>query len=297
MQPRPICDYEGVRYSTDFWGKGREYEDRVERIALRRLLPNRARRLVDIGAGFGRLADLYDGVEQVVLLDYSLSQLREARRRLGHNPRFLFVAGDVYNFPFVDGLFDVAVMVRVVHHLVDVDRAFAEIHRITGAGGVFVLEYANKRHLKALLRYLARRSPVSPFDLEPYEFAPLHFDFHPRYIEGKLREAGFEIEDALGVSFFRVPWLKRHIPLKLLVALDSLLQRPLAPLRLTPSVILKNVSRKGGSPPTAEGFFRCPRCGGARLREESSEMVCLGCGARWPVRDGIYDFRPGGGEG
>ena len=36
----PICDYEGSNYRTEFWeGKGRNYEDQVERIALRRLLP------------------------------------------------------------------------------------------------------------------------------------------------------------------------------------------------------------------------------------------------------------------
>ncbi len=38
----PICDYEGSNYRTEFWEKrGRDYEDRVERIALRRLLPRR----------------------------------------------------------------------------------------------------------------------------------------------------------------------------------------------------------------------------------------------------------------
>nr|HID13463.1 hypothetical protein [Anaerolineae bacterium] len=54
-----ICDYEGSAYRTEFWGQGREYEDAVERIALQRLLPPSGRRIIEIGAGFGRLADLY----------------------------------------------------------------------------------------------------------------------------------------------------------------------------------------------------------------------------------------------
>ncbi|NJO83820.1 MAG: hypothetical protein HC828_14170 [Blastochloris sp.] len=56
-QPPKICDYEGSNYRTEFWeGRGREYEDQVERIALRRLLPPEGgRRLLEIGAGFGRL--------------------------------------------------------------------------------------------------------------------------------------------------------------------------------------------------------------------------------------------------
>ena len=36
----PVCDYEGSDYQARFWeDQGREYEDRVERIALRRLMP------------------------------------------------------------------------------------------------------------------------------------------------------------------------------------------------------------------------------------------------------------------
>ena len=56
-EPRPrICDYEGSNYRTEFWeGRGRDYEDRVERIAVRRLLRGGGRRLLEVGAGFGRL--------------------------------------------------------------------------------------------------------------------------------------------------------------------------------------------------------------------------------------------------
>jgi cyclopropane fatty-acyl-phospholipid synthase-like methyltransferase len=69
---RRVCDYEDSTYRTDFWeGQDREYEDLAERIALRRLLPPTGRRLIDIGGGFGRLAEFYAGYEQVVLLDYS----------------------------------------------------------------------------------------------------------------------------------------------------------------------------------------------------------------------------------
>ena len=66
--PRPrICDYEGSNYRTEFWeGKDRDYEDRVERVALRRLLPASGRRLLEIGAGFGRLTNEYAAFDQVV---------------------------------------------------------------------------------------------------------------------------------------------------------------------------------------------------------------------------------------
>jgi SAM-dependent methyltransferase len=96
----PICNYEGSTYRTDFWeGQGREYEDLAERWALRRLLPPAGQRILDIGAGFGRLAGLYGGYDQVILLDYSRSQLAYARQNLG-DERFIYVAADVYHLPW-----------------------------------------------------------------------------------------------------------------------------------------------------------------------------------------------------
>src|SRR5215468_10881846 len=82
-----ICDYEGSNYRTEFWeGKQRDYEDGAERVALRRLLPHDGRRLLEVGAGFGRLTNEYAAYDQVVLLDYSLSQLQYAQEHLGTSP-------------------------------------------------------------------------------------------------------------------------------------------------------------------------------------------------------------------
>ena len=101
----PVIDYEGSRYRTEFWeGQGRQYEDAAERLALQELLPARGGCIAEIGAGFGRLAELYDGYGRVVLFDYSRSLLREAVQRWGHDPRFVFVAGNVYTLPLASGV-------------------------------------------------------------------------------------------------------------------------------------------------------------------------------------------------
>ena len=95
-----ICDYGDSSYRQDFWeGRGRGYEDAVERRALARLLPRSGRRLLEIGAGFGRLTSEYRMFSQVVLLDYSLEQLQYARRRYGDDG-FMYVAADAYRMPF-----------------------------------------------------------------------------------------------------------------------------------------------------------------------------------------------------
>ncbi|MGH2543962.1 MAG: class I SAM-dependent methyltransferase [Ardenticatenaceae bacterium] len=215
----------------------------AERIALRRLLPTRGRRLVEIGAGAGRLGDLYRGYDEIYLVDYALSQLEQAQAQWGHDARFVFVQGDIYHLPFPSGHFDTVVTVRVLHHVMDLAAALHEIARVTTSHGVYVTEYANKRNLKAILRHLLRRGKPDedPFSLEPSEFAPLNIDYHPRHVRQALEEAGFLITDELGVSFFRLPWLKQLVPGQLLARFDGLLQRPVASLHLTPSIFVKGL--------------------------------------------------------
>ena len=84
----PVCDYEGSDYQTRFWeAGGREYEDRCEAIALKRLLPKSGKLLLELGAGAGRNTPRYNGFERVVLLDYSRPQLKQAQARLGASSR------------------------------------------------------------------------------------------------------------------------------------------------------------------------------------------------------------------
>lgn len=290
-EPRPrICDYEGSTYRTDFWeGQGRSYEDRVERIALRRLLPAQGRRLLEVGAGFGRLTHEYDGYEQVVLMDYSLSQLRYAQEQLGDSRRFIYVAADAYQLPFREGVFDGATIIRVIHHIADVPAVLRQVRRVMIPGGVFILEYANKRNLKALLRYARGQQRWDPNSLEPVEFVELNFDFHPDYMRAQLVGAGFALQRSIPVSFFRLAFLKNRLPTGLLAGLDGLLQ--LTGLHYTPSIFTRSAA-VGHSPSNlnAPSIFACPQCG-ADLTHREDTMICDSCGQRWAIRDGIHDFK------
>ncbi len=286
-----FCDYEGSDYRTAFWeGQGREYEHLAEIIALRKLLPPAGERLIDIGGGFGRTAELYKGYQEIVLLDYSRTQLSDARSRLG-DARITYVAASLYQMPFVANAFDTAVMVRVLHHLSDVPCAFSAIHDILCPGATFVLEYANKRHLKALLRYFLRRSGPNPFAVEPWEFVELNFNFHPTYVKESLEAACFQIKRQLSVSHFRVGFLKRTIPARLLATVDGWLQEPTARLGLTPSIFVQAHASGISAMASADCIFRCPSCGSCDLRQGSTALTCRGCGRRWGTADGIYDFR------
>jgi len=65
-----MATYEDLGYRDVFWA-GRSYEDACDRIALRALLPPDGTRLIEVGAGFGRLAGEYAAYREVVLLDSS----------------------------------------------------------------------------------------------------------------------------------------------------------------------------------------------------------------------------------
>jgi SAM-dependent methyltransferase len=285
--PRRLCDYEGYDYEGGFWA-GRDYEDAVERIALKKLVPARGERLVEIGAAYGRLGDMYRGYERVILLDPAKSQLHEARRRLGADRRFLFVVGDIYRLPLASDALDVALTVRVLHHLTDVAAAFGEIQRILRPGGRYILEYANKRNLKEILRHVLGSSRGKPFSPEPVEYVPLHFNFHPSYIEQLLCGAHFTLEKGLAVSSLRLGLLKRVVPHSWLIRADGALQSPTASLKLAPSMFLLARADKKGQ--ISERLFRCPACGNEELKETPSSLLCRVCGRSWPLEDGIYDF-------
>jgi ubiquinone/menaquinone biosynthesis C-methylase UbiE len=297
MTNPPVCDYEGSDYQSTFWDAGeRAYEDRAEAIALRRLLPAAGRLMLELGAGAGRNTPRYRGFERVVLLDYSRTQLEQARQRLGSADKYVYVAADIYRLPLVDGLFDAATLIRALHHMADAPRALGQVRNVLQPGGTFILEFANKLNLKAILRYLLGRQKWSPFTLEPVEFAKLNFDFHPNAVRSWLQGLGFSIERILTVSHFRITPLKRWIPTGLLVFLDAIFQWTGALWQLSPSVFVKCRAPgvKSQVPELSDNLlllFKCPECGHSPLAERKDHLACPNCRRKWAVMDGIYDFR------
>ena len=292
----PVCNYEGSDYQQSFWEQGgREYEDRAEAIALKRMLPKNGELMLELGAGAGRNTARYAGFERIVLLDYSTTQLAQARQRLGRSDRYIYVAADIYRLPFIDRLFDAATMIRALHHMADAPKALSQIRNILQPNAVFILEFANKLNFKSIFRYWLGKQDWDPFTLEPVEFVKLNFDFHPKAIRNWLGELGFSVEKIVTVSHFRLGLLKRLVPAKLLAALDGLFQPTGALWQFTPSVFLKakvkGESQNIETPLNVIDLFKCPECGRGNLQEKMDHLLCPACQARWAVNDGIYDFR------
>ena len=293
MTTPPVCDYEGSDYQTSFWDQGgRAYEDAAEAIALKHLLPASGKSMLEIGAGAGRNTPRYAGFEKIVLLDYSRTQLQQAQARLGRSEKYTYVAADAYRLPFVDGLFDGATMIRTLHHMADAPKAIGQVARILQPGSAFILEFANKLNLKAILRWALRKQDWSPFTREPVEFVALNFDFHPRAVFDWLAAAGFTVEKKRTVSHFRLGLLKRIVPVKMLAALDGLFQPTGELFQVTPSVFVRARKTSRDSISTYNEIrFQCPECGQHPLDEKPDRLVCPSCGKNYMIRDGIYDFR------
>ncbi|CAG1010862.1 Demethylrebeccamycin-D-glucose O-methyltransferase [Anaerolineales bacterium] len=299
MSTPPVCNYEGSDYQTSFWDQGgREYEDRAEAIALKKMLPKSGtlRVMLELGAGAGRNTPRYAGFERIVVLDYSTTQLAQAQQRLGRSDKYIYVAADIYRLPFRSCQFDAATMIRTLHHMADAPKALGQVQNVLQPGAVFILEFANKLHPKSILRYWFGKQSWNPFTLEPVEFVKLNFDFHPRAVRNWLGELGFDVEKILAVSHFRVGFLKRLVPAKLLAALDGFFQPTGALWQLTPSIFIRaRLPQKGTEtihiPENIVDLFKCPDCGNEKLEEKKDHLHCPNCQAKWAIRDGIHDFR------
>ena len=106
----------------------------------------------------------YQGFDRVVLLDYSRTQLKQAQEtpwefRAVH----LYVAADIYRLPFVNNLFDATTMIRTLHHMADAPAALQQVRSVLQPGAIFILEYANKRNLKAILRICVQQQILESF--------------------------------------------------------------------------------------------------------------------------------------
>ena len=299
----PVCNYEGSDYQTSFWEKGgRAYEDGCEAVALKRLLPPSGRHLLELGAGAGRNTPRYAGYQKVTLLDYSRTQLLQAQTRLegsdpalpqnkpGRDTRYRYIAADIYRLPFAAGVFDGATMIRTLHHMAEPELALAQVRRVLEPGATFILEYANKLNLKAILRHMLGKQVWSPFTREAVEYIPLNFDFHPAAITEWMGKAGFAIQRTLTVSHLRVNLLKKLLPTSFLIWLDSLFSLTGNWWQLTPSVFLRATAAGSTEKATSGRFFACPNCGTA-LEDTPPLIRCSGCGREYPVNGGIYDFR------
>ena len=238
-EPKVSADYNGYDYEEYWRDHNRAYEDAADRMAIRKLLPKKMNNFVDIGGGYGRLADEYlPRAKKVTIFDYSKTELAQAKEKYGD--KISTKAGDIYKLPFKDGEFDGMMMVRVTHHLKDLEAAMNEFYRILAPGGTFVIELANKKTLPKMFRFWFKKSDINPFDKQPsLQKDTEMINYHPEYFEEMFKKIGFECGEVLSVSNFRSAALKKLFGNQNLIKLENKVQKPLAKIRFAPSIYYK----------------------------------------------------------
>ena len=119
-------------------------------------------RLLDVGAGTGRLLELLaPQVERGLGVDASRAMLALARSRLA-KPDLAHCAvrqADMYRLPLADGSFDTIILQMVLHYAEDPAAAMAEAARVLRAGGLLLVVDLVRHDRTELLNRLAHRWP------------------------------------------------------------------------------------------------------------------------------------------
>ena len=229
----------------DYWN-GRDYENKAEIIALKRLLKGRHfKNAADIGGGFGRLCIfLKQYADTVTLAEPSQQQLDIGKDYLKDEPDIKMVLTQADDLKFKDNSLDLITMIRVMHHLPDPTKEFSEIKRVLTDDGVFILEIANNIHARNRVKYLlkGKRLPTKPVDIRSKENQrddEIAFVNHnPKTIIKQLAHEGLKVEKVLSVSNLRSPSLKKVMPESAMLALENIMQPTLAKTYFGPSTFL-----------------------------------------------------------
>lgn len=221
----PAFDYQ--KYWTT-----REYEDKSEKIALKRFfqfIPQTHKKsLIDIGGGFGRLTPEYTSLfKSCLLVDPSEKLLNEAQKLCQKYPNLSIKKAFVEKLPAGDKSFDVALLIRILHHLTDLGLVLKEINRVLKPSGFLILEFANKMHLKNCLKALFRGdlkffTDHTPENISRKRRVAPFLNYHTNHIKTLLYSHGFKIIKTFSVSNFRHSLIKKIIPLKILLALEGI---------------------------------------------------------------------------
>jgi ubiquinone/menaquinone biosynthesis C-methylase UbiE len=307
-----IVDYDSGFDYPAFWAN-RDYERWVEARILHRLLPRlgRTRWFADFGAGFGRNAARYlEVTDRALLVDYSVANLTRAGEYLAPEisaGRVHLLRADLGRLPLADSAVEAAMVVRVLHHLTDVDRCLTEMARTVERH--WLLDVPIKHHILGRLRAAARGRYRELSGPQPMVTGSTEYPFYTYQMEqirACLRRAGFETQPVASVNNFR-RWDQSLTPLAVRALRPLVYSMELAAQRLGrgwwgPSQFLM-AERREPQPahlpqplatltPELAGLARrlqCPSCRAA-LEWTLEVALCPSCRRRYPRTGAFWDF-------
>ncbi len=305
---KKIADYDTINYDYSTYWEKREYEHKSEVILLEKLLSKeKGNWFLDIGGSYGRLLPTYyDKFSHPVIVDYSLKTLQKNYSDIKKKyPNVQLIAANAYYLPFKGNSFDGCMMVRVLHHINEPKKVLNEIYRLLSKNAIYIQEYANKLHIKAVIRAIVKLD-FSIFSKEAYQQPNKEnyegtrkniqipfLNYHPKEIRNIISKSGFSILKKYGCSFFRIDFLKNNIKVDTLLFWENILQNSISFLTLSPSIFLKSTKKESPSlskQDSLEDILVCPKCK-KELDIEGSAAKCKKCALSFKKKKNIWDFR------
>lgn len=242
--------YDQYDYTT-YW-EGREYEHDSEVIAIKAFLEKipEIGKTLEIGGGYGRHVPNYIyRAKKVILTDPSARNLSIARKNLGGYKNLEIRQMKIETTPrkFKKGSFNLVIMIRVMHHLANLDEVFSDLARLIEPGGFLIFEFANKVHFKSIVQnvlrgdftYVMDTSPIDRRSPKMVRRGTLPFiNYHPDKIEEALVTHGFKTVERRSVSNVRNPLLKQYLPQSVMLSLEKIAQKVLGYVNFGPSIFI-----------------------------------------------------------
>ncbi|NUR47749.1 MAG: class I SAM-dependent methyltransferase [Hamadaea sp.] len=300
-------DYDANGYDYQQYWQGRDYELWAEDRALRRLVPRLGayRWFVDLGGAFGRNSGYYlPNADRAVILDYSATNLTNAARRHPEavaSGRLGLVRCDLNAIPFADLAFDSGMVIRVLHHLSDVDGALAEMGRIVRSS--WLVDVPIKHHLLGLVRGAATGRLRQIRSAEPLITGASdekYFNFQLDAVRDRLTGIGFQTRLGASANNFRrwesrvpdqVARYARPLVQGMEAATQGLGKGWLGPSQLVLATRVPAVDSPY-APSADESFtdrMACPSCRGA-LAFSADSATCSPCSRSYPKSGPFWDF-------
>jgi ubiquinone/menaquinone biosynthesis C-methylase UbiE len=146
------------KHWDDFWAASSELDDVYgtdERIVrnLARYVDLRGRKVLEVGAGTGRDADVIASQAAIAYaLDYSEQSLALMSKSVRHAVRI--VCGDALRLPFRDETFDVVFHQGLLEHFRDPGEMLDENVRVLKKGGTLLVDVPQRYHYYTVLKHI-----------------------------------------------------------------------------------------------------------------------------------------------